>query len=154
MPVVGVQHGLECMVIAKWKWDKLVVMSEALHIPSIDHVMDHALHYHVAGWAPLHCVKNVTSSSLGFNSNHQTKDSTSHFEQHYLTLASLRIGRTVNYQHEMTPEPRKSCTREEGHMQCPVSSFLCNTCFLGVIQKLVTCYADFLSALAIATLVQ
>ena len=40
---VGAWCELACLVIANWVWDKLAVMSEALHIPSINDVMDHAL---------------------------------------------------------------------------------------------------------------
>jgi len=58
MPDVGVRCGLACAVIAKWKWDKLTVMSEALRIPSINHVMNHTLLYQVAGWTLPYCVKH------------------------------------------------------------------------------------------------
>jgi len=38
---------------------KLAVISEALHIPSINHVMDYAPQYQVAGWTLPHGTKNL-----------------------------------------------------------------------------------------------
>ena len=80
--------------------------------------MNHALHYHMAGWTLPHCAKNVTRSLLGFNSNHQKKDSTSHFEQRYLTPASLRIGRSVNYRHEISGTRAKGRAAQETKATC------------------------------------
>jgi len=65
MPDVGVCHGLACVVIANWVWDKLVVMSEALHISSVGHVMDQAQQYQVVGWTLLHGVYNLTHPHRG-----------------------------------------------------------------------------------------
>ena len=64
MTDVGVRHGLVCVVIANWVWDKLVVMSQALRIPSINHVMGHGLQYQVAGWTLLLCTKNCVKNLL------------------------------------------------------------------------------------------
>ena len=59
MPDVGIKRGLAYVVITERMRDKLAVISEALHIPSINHVMDHALLYEAAGWTLLHCARNT-----------------------------------------------------------------------------------------------
>ena len=103
----------------------------------------------LAAW----CIKPIYQSLKGFNCKNRIKIPPVTLNSATRCRSHLGQEKVTNIHTKWHRRQGKSCVREEGTVQCPVSSFLCNTCFLGVIQNFVTFHGRH-SVFVIVTLAQ